>query len=47
MDIQNAGVLRQGRVLLMRRQITENGLKQLRAVVVWLHRDGVEDLLGW
>lgn len=47
MDIQNAGALRQGTVLLMRRQITENSLKQLRAVVVWLHRDGVEDLLGW
>lgn len=38
---------RLGTVLLRRRQMTENSLKQLRAVVVWLHRDGVEDLLGW
>lgn len=54
MDIQYTGALRQRTMLLMRRQITENSLKQQHTVshmhcvvVVWLNHDGVENLVGW
>lgn len=46
MDIQYAGALRQGTMLLMRRQMTENSLKKRHTVshthcvvVVWLSHD--------